>query len=569
MNRLCENCLTAIIILTAIGVVQLHFIVRNGRLIKDPCTRSIGVHWVRDPKSCSEYYICVTGLPVKMPPCPKKYVWSVAGRNCVPEVSHWNDCPMDLLNQHLEQQEQHRANDGAVAFHNPSKTNFSATSDRMDALMNQADPNEVRINKIKSVFPNHPCVFSREEVLLPHPKNCHWYFNCSLNASSEVWVYQEPLTEECQYPRLFSLTSRKCEKYDTVDCGSRNIKKEPCEYRKNMCTKAHCRPCNIRFGSCVGKKNGNHSFPQREWTPRYIICKDERTVDQRDCADKTPIFSPASKHCEALHNIPKEHGGLQPACTGRHDGFHPDETGRCDYFFECRNNKFVDFATCGNGRLFDPRKRQCSDDAAPPCGNNSALLCRDHQDGMYADAYGRCPMYYHCKGERLLGYLKCPFGSFSPKTGQCEMSEDLPAPCGKQENLCFKKPDGAYPDLKKNCMSYFRCSRNFTILMKTCAVGFVFNHVTGKCDDVNNTPPPCGMAPSCFGRKDGRYPSPLKGCQYFYKCSDGLFRGYEKCSLATGGFYFNQYSQKCDFPKNICGPCGFKKIDCGGNRFSV
>lgn len=150
MNRLCENCLTAIIILTAIGVVQLHFIVRNGRLIKDPCTRSIGVHWVRDPKSCSEYYICVTGLPVKMPPCPKKYVWSVAGRNCVPEVSHWNDCPMDLLNQHLEQQEQHRANDGAVAFHNPSNNSFSATSDRMDALMNQADPNEVRINKIKS-----------------------------------------------------------------------------------------------------------------------------------------------------------------------------------------------------------------------------------------------------------------------------------------------------------------------------------------------------------------------------------------------------------------------------------
>ncbi|XP_041360363.1 uncharacterized protein LOC121376525 [Gigantopelta aegis] len=560
MDRLGEKFLALFIILVLFGVVQLHFIVKHNQIVRAPCQgNNLGVHWVRDPTNCTKYFICVSGQPIKMPGCPRGYVWSVSARNCVGRDSRWNDCPVVVVEAApmvVKSLKSKTVRVGRIS-------NFSATSDRMDALLNKEDPAGKYVVEIKRVYPNHPCVFSKEEVVLPHPTHCHWFYNCTLSVESDDWMYHEALTQECPYPKQFSLATRQCENYEDVDCGTRKDAKAPCDYRENVCGKSHCRPCAIRHGSCISKPDGRHPFPLREWTPRFIMCKNERTVAQKDCSEKKPIFSPESNKCEELMNVPKQFGGFQPMCSGRQDGLHPDETGRCDLYFECQNKNFTKYETCSKGASFDPRLKTCRpNDVAPPCGNDSTTLCDGFKDGLYADPYGRCPMYYHCRKGELMGYLKCPFGAFSPQTEKCEFSQDIPAPCGTLPNICENQLDGTYADMDNNCMSYYKCSRRYVVSMKACKDGLVFNHVTGECDAANNTPAPCGMGPSCFGKKNGRYPSPLRGCEYFYTCHNEMFRGYEKCTLKKGGFYFNPETEKCDFPPNICAPCGVKTENC-------
>jgi hypothetical protein len=50
----------------------------------------------------------------------------------------------------------------------------------------------------------------------------------------------------------------------------------------------------------------------------------------------------------------------------------------------------------------------------------------------------------------------------------------------------------------------------------------------------------------------------LKGCQFYFTCSSEAFVGYGQCSIEDGGFYFNEHTGKCDFPQNVCAPCGIK-----------
>ncbi|XP_046373703.2 uncharacterized protein LOC124147113 [Haliotis rufescens] len=555
MSRLREKCIVIFIILTVIGVVQLSLIVRKRRAQSpNPCRRVYGVQWVRDPDTCHRYYICVAGRSVQMPPCPRNYVWSVSGRNCVPDNSRWNDCNITSSSN---------ASTEAASFTMNGRRGFAAVSDRMDALVRIPSPEDKRQEAIRRVYPNHPCVFTKQETLLPHPEYCHWYFNCSLIPREEDWAYLEPLTQECPYPNLFSISTRECTHFREVDCGARKVLQAPCEYRMNQCHQSPCLPCPVRHGSCVGLEDGNHPFPDREWTPKYLVCESNRTVDQKDCPEDTPIFSPGTRKCERLMDIPKQNGGTQPSCIGRHNGYYPDETGRCDAYFRCTEGKFAEHGTCGEGEVFDPIHQRCAfDTATAPCGNTTIDFCHGVQDGFYADPFGRCTMYHHCKHGQMMGYMRCPYGSFSPAKGKCKFSLQIPAPCGDEPNICFNKRDGNYADVRNHCMSYYRCHRNFVVHIDECRNGLVFNHVTGKCDVVNNTPPPCGLAPSCLGKLDGAYPAPLRGCQYYYACENEMFRGYGKCSLRQGGFYFNPTTRECDFPTNICSPCGVKRSNC-------
>ena len=205
----------------------------------------------------------------------------------------------------------------------------------------------------------------------------------------------------------------------------------------------------------------------------------------------------------------------------------------------------------------------------PPCGLNSTSgraslgssrsLCRGMEDGLYADPYGRCSLYYECQQSLLKKYHLCSEGSFDSRSRDCRTSvSHVPAPCGQQPNPCTDRADGQYADFASNCRMFFRCKRGTVVRQSSCPADTVFNEGKGSCQLPNDTPPPCGLAPSCRGKADGRYPSPLKGCQFFYTCRAGVLSGYGRCSIEQGGFYFNTLTGSCDFPQNVCAPCGVR-----------
>ena len=143
MDRLGEKFLALFVILVLFGVVQLHFIVKHNQIVRAPChDDNLGVHWVRDPANCTKYFICVSGQPIRMPGCPRGYVWSVSARNCVGRDSRWNDCPVVV-----ESLKSRAVKIGRIS-------NFSATSDRMDALLNKEDPAGKHVVEIKREY-NH------------------------------------------------------------------------------------------------------------------------------------------------------------------------------------------------------------------------------------------------------------------------------------------------------------------------------------------------------------------------------------------------------------------------------
>lgn len=312
----------------------------------------------------------------------------------------------------------------------------------------------------------------------------------------------------------------------------------------------------------MGKRDGAHVFPGREWTPKHIICKDERTIHVRECEAGYPIYSPETRTCESLYNIPKRHGGSKPECTGRKSGYYPDENGRCDQYFMCQRGSFKFMKTCTFGKFFDPFDQICKyDQVAAPCGNANAPNCTGIPDGSYADMFGRCPFYFECRNNSFSQYSKCAYGTFNPESGNCEITRNVPAPCGDFPNRCQLKKDGIYTDYDNYCLGSYICDNNILIQNKSCPRGLVYNIKLHRCDSPENTPPPCGLAPDCTDKEDGKYSAPLRGCEYYNECKSHRFLRHAKCSLSEGGFYFNSRSGKCDFPLNIIPPCGVKTND--------
>ncbi|XP_005106784.3 uncharacterized protein LOC101855365 [Aplysia californica] len=499
--------------------------------------------------------LCVAGQSLTMPPCPRGHVWSVVAVRCVRIDSPLNDCPPlqpGSSQRHGVMGSRRHKNRNSVYHGLTPKVRTTHVLSEMD------------LNLIEELFPSHPCTFLKGELLLPHPHACHWFYNCSLSPLDRRWDLEEPLTLECPYPQLFSLSVRACRPYKEVICGDRPEYKAPCAYREHSCSQPHCRSCQVRLASCEDLEDGVHPFPGREWTPWFVVCKDGRTMEQGNCQNGAPIFSPTVRSCVTSDLVPKRYGGVQPMCLGRPDGYHPDETGVCHSFFRCEDEAYKGSAQCPEGSMFNPETISCElKPNIPPCGTVAASdipvkLCRGREDGFYADPYGRCSLYYQCKLQHLSAYLKCPLGSFNPTTKSCDQSLQLPSPCGLQPNPCQTRSDGTYSDLMVNCMASLTCRMGYVSRIDPCPEGRVFDDITKTCQYPEVTEPPCGIAPSCKGKADGRYPAVLRGCQHYFTCARGTFQGYDQCQLSKGGFFFDPYTGKCDFPQNICPPCGNK-----------
>ena len=173
MEKTRARCLTCFIVAASLlwatctadsRVQQLHFVtaqpaagVRQAPL--PLCPPQPGIHWVRDPSSCSGYFICVASRPIRMAPCPHSTVWSVGARNCVPVHSLWDDCPHEphpTPQPGLSLSLSHSSSlspsfgrwTGALPTSSQSARNWTAASDSMSALVDPLHPEEQRREKM-------------------------------------------------------------------------------------------------------------------------------------------------------------------------------------------------------------------------------------------------------------------------------------------------------------------------------------------------------------------------------------------------------------------------------------
>lgn len=63
--------------------------------------------------------------------------------------------------------------------------------------------------------------------LIPDPSNCARFYNCSTGLMN-------PLSQECQYPSLFSIIRRACVNFESVQCGVRYEPQSPCKFYKRF-----------------------------------------------------------------------------------------------------------------------------------------------------------------------------------------------------------------------------------------------------------------------------------------------------------------------------------------------
>lgn len=71
----------------------------------------------------------------------------------------------------------------------------------------------------------------------------------------------------------------------------------PGDYASNGCQGKGpgCLPCPERFVSCVGRPNGNNSYPGQEMTRKYVVCQSGRTVGEGEC--RGGYFDPVRRIC--------------------------------------------------------------------------------------------------------------------------------------------------------------------------------------------------------------------------------------------------------------------------------
>ncbi|KAL3884669.1 hypothetical protein ACJMK2_024787, partial [Sinanodonta woodiana] len=271
--------------------------------------------------------------------------------------------------------------------------------------------------------------------LIPNPLNCAQYYDCR--------DLLEPILYECEYPQLYSIQSRSCETFTTVNCGSRPEPQAPCEYQQNQCSSINntCVPCIERLPSCVGLLDGNQSFSATLWSPEYITCYLNRTISVTHCP--TGIFQPITRTCS--NTIDSSNVAFYCKTHPWDRVPHPTN---CAQYYDCADVYMLKgdyFYECPYPQLFDPGTKECS--------AFTQVTCQSRFEPQE-------PCEYY----------------------QNECFKDDCVPCRFRFVSCIGKPDGlhAFPG-EEFTNKYVRCFRNRTIEVDECESGLVFNPTSREC----------------------------------------------------------------------------------------
>jgi len=153
----------------------------------------------------------------------------------------------------------------------------------------------------------HERLHCSRELLATMPYTCMWhpysrvasyvscaqYFDCQSSTQDEPRSY----VTECPYPKLFSLTTRRCEPFYRVACQGRAVPKAPCDYLQyqQLYGEDSSKECAEHHPNCVRRRDGQYRVNNS--TNSYFVCRSERTVNIRHCRPGS-VFSDRSQRCE-------------------------------------------------------------------------------------------------------------------------------------------------------------------------------------------------------------------------------------------------------------------------------
>lgn len=424
-------------------------------------------------------------------------------------------------------------------------------------------------------------------ALLPDPKNCARYYNCSqVITLPSLEKYQG----ECDYPLLFNLDTMACDDFEIVLCKERVEPKAPCEYllATTRCEGPLCAlPCLERSPSCVGMINGNNTYPGRDLSPFYMTCLGERTQTVGIC--RFGVYDPTLRACTTeLDPV-----SIQNFCVKNPAGIIPHYT-NCARYYNCSTVAALPGAKsyqheCLYPQLFnldamtcDPYQSvQCTfrlepkgpceylQNQACPTGSNTCLPCEQRipscaglQNGNNSFV-GRDNFYVVCQDERTIFVRECVGGTFDPLSRACKE-----IPMGPEFDInqpiiyCTAYPTDIVAS-SQSCAQYFDCSMQLTGLgnfKKECPYPQLFDAISKsclpyhmvncdvrfapvepceyeanlQCPDVGPCPPCRNRFVSCKTNLNGNYT--IAGRPSEYKmCIDG--RTIEVRQCAGGGVY--------------------------------
>lgn len=134
-------------------------------------------------------------------------------------------------------------------------------------------------------------------------------------------------------------------------------------YFRLQCKLSHCIPCEVRYPKCEDKENGLWPQPEKGFSPWYMICKNNRTIETGYCPTDN-VWSvqsfPYMGQCVHLFAIPNEYNsnGYLPSCSGKADGNYQHQE-RCDAYYKC-DNGMASAVKCPNGTVFDSARKTCA-----------------------------------------------------------------------------------------------------------------------------------------------------------------------------------------------------------------
>ncbi|XP_069104084.1 LOW QUALITY PROTEIN: uncharacterized protein [Argopecten irradians] len=406
---------------------------------------------------------------------------------------------------------------------------------------------------------------------------CSQYYDCSKPGSA----YGRNL-HECQYPLLFSRTTKSCQDFSTVDCDTRFEPIQPCEYLQNKCVptpgSAACVPCAERLPPCIGRPDGNNTFPGRENTPYFITCFKNRTIFVRTC--EQGYFDPISKMCqfEIDTTNPRPFCAYNPTVKVPHPG-------SCAKYFDCSAEVSIygDYVQeCQYPLLYSTATQSCDEFDKVDCGdapipqapceydqNTCAITqepgcrpceerlpsCIGKEAGNHTFPGRELSTYYIvCFRNRTVAVRSCSDGFFDPATGYCTTALTAAAIRG----FCVANP-GVIKANPLNCAQYFDCgnaSIRAQTFLRECPYPMQFetnslacqnftdvicdtrkdiklpcDYLQNRCNPADPNCQPCEeRIPSCAGLPDGNNPYPGRPMtKFFIVCLQERTVSIEKC----------------------------------------
>lgn len=125
----------------------------------------------------------------------------------------------------------------------------------------------------------------------------------------------------------------------------------------------HCKLCEQLHPSCKEEGNGFFQHPLKGFSPWYILCKDNRTIEEGYCPTDNEWRAqqfPYNGQCVHLFAIPNEYNsvGLLPSCNGKPDGNYQYPERPCDAYYKCEDGMAY-AVKCPGNTVFDSSNRTC------------------------------------------------------------------------------------------------------------------------------------------------------------------------------------------------------------------